>query len=379
MKRILSHVELITLAANVARLSELLTRNRDSLPTAYLKDKGLREAYETYYLPSNRGKIQKPLSELALHPGNLFKKDTLRILDLGCGPGTAMLGVLEFFAAGKKCPRLEFMAVDHVSENLKMAEELFAAFKGTSDLDVSLKTLRSTIEQAPHLPVSTFDLLIFSNVLNEIFIRDEARIAKRTVLVAELLNRFLAVDGSVIIIEPALRETSRELLEVRDGLLKQSFHIYSPCLCHAGCPALVNPKDWCHEDLAWEPPATIKELDKLTGLRKDSLKFSYLIMRKDNRSLAGLYGVHAFRVVSELLVSKGKREFYICGKEGRRLITRLDKDWAAQNEFFGSLQRGDVVGFDRLIDEGKRYKVGKETGVQRLWTAAGCLTREEGQ
>jgi ribosomal protein RSM22 (predicted rRNA methylase) len=367
MKRAPSPVELKTLAANVAKLSELLTRERDSLPSAYLKDKGLREAYEAYYLPANLRKIQAPLAELALHPGDLLGKVTLRVLDLGCGPGTAMIGALEFFATGNKHPRIEFTAVDRVAENLNMAEKLSTTFKRVSNLDVALKTVHSAIEEALHLPERTYDLIIFSNVLNEIFIHDGERISRRTMLATEFLNRFLADDGSCIIIEPALRETSRELLAVRDGLLAQGFHVYAPCLCQTGCPALVNPKDWCHQDLAWNPPIEIQELDRLAGLRKDSLKFSYLILRKDSRSLGELYGESAFRVVSEPLVSKGKIEFYICGHGGRRLLARLDKDATTQNETFGRLQRGDVVGFERLLDEGKRYKVGKNTGVKRLF------------
>ena len=360
-----SHDELKALAADVIRLSRLLTRERESLPAAYLKDRGLREAYEAYYLPPNLVKIQAPLRELAAHPGSLLDKDPLRVLDLGCGPGTAMLGVLEFFAAAKKRPRIEFTAVDQVAENLKMAGELVATFKSTSELEVSLKTIRSTIEQAPRLPETAFDLIIFSNVLNEILFHDEARIARRTALVADLLNRFLADDGSCIIIEPALRETARDLLAIRDGLVDAGFPLYAPCLCHAACPALVNPKDWCHEDIPWDPPELIQELDKLTGLRKDSLKFSYLVVRKDTKTLRDVYGEHAFRVVSEPLVSKGKREFYICGEAGRKLITRQDKDETPGNDVFGRLQRGDVVDFENLIDEGKRYKISKKTQVNR--------------
>ena len=360
-----SHDELKALAANVIRLSRLLTREREGLSAAYLKDRGLREAYGAYFLLPNLVKIQAPLRELAAHPGKLLDRDTLRVLDLGCGPGTAMLGVLEFFAAGKKRPRIDFTAVDQVAENLKMAGELVAAFKSTSDLEVSLKTIRSTIEQAPRLPETAFNLIIFSNVLNEIFIHAEARIAKRTALVSDLLNRFLADDGSCIIIEPALRETARDLLAVRDGLVDAGFPLYAPCLCHTACPALANPKDWCHEDLPWDEPELIQELDKLTGLRKDSLKFSYLIVRKDAKTLRDVYGEHAFRVVSEPLVSKGKREFYICGEAGRKLITRQDKDETPGNDAFGRLQRGDVVGFENLIDEGKRYKISRETRVNR--------------
>ncbi len=365
MIRTRSHDELKALAADVIRLSRLLTREREGLSAAYLKDRGLREAYEAYYLPPNLAKIQALLRELAAHPGKLLDQDPLRVLDLGCGPGTAMLGVLEFFAAAKKRPRIEFTAVDQVAENLKMAGELVAAFKSTSELDASLKTIRSAIEQAPRLPETTFDLIILSNVLNEIFIHDEARIARRTALVADLLKRFLADDGSCIIIEPALRETARDLLAVRDGLVGAGFALYAPCLCHAACPALANPKDWCHEDLPWDEPELIQELDKLTGLRKDSLKFSCLVVRKDGKSLLDLYGENAFRVVSEPLVSKGKIEFYICGEAGRKLITRQDKDETQGNDVFGTLRRGDVVGFENLIDEGKRYKISKETVVNR--------------
>ncbi|MGE5808026.1 MAG: hypothetical protein ACM32I_02770, partial [Nitrospirota bacterium] len=78
----------------------------------------------------------------------------------------------------------------------------------------------------------------------------------------------------------------------------------------------------------------------------------------------GFYGDDAFRVISEPLVSKGKREFYLCGATGRRLVTRLDKDETPDNETFGSMMRGDVVRFEGLLDEGKRYKVGKGTRVR---------------
>ena len=57
--------------------------------------------------------------------------------------------------------------------------------------------------------------------MNELFGRDEARTGKRVGMLHDILKRALADDGSCIIIEPALRETSREMLEVRDGLLEQ--------------------------------------------------------------------------------------------------------------------------------------------------------------
>ncbi|MDO8445959.1 MAG: small ribosomal subunit Rsm22 family protein [Deltaproteobacteria bacterium] len=352
--------ELKNLASNVARLSTLLTRERESLPAAYLKDAGLRKAYIEYFLPSNLYKIHIPLKELSLHPKGLFKKDKLRILDIGSGPGTATLGALDFFSIKEKRPILEFTAVDPVAENLRDAEALF---KDRGPKEATLTTLKSGIERIEAHIKGSFDIIILSNLLNEVAHNDAERIHKRVEILKGLINRFLSFDGSCIIIEPALRETSREMLMVRDGLLDEGLHIYSPCLTGDKCPALDNPKDWCHEDVPWEPPAIVKEVDQLTGLRKDSLKFSYLILREDDLSLADICGEDSYRVVSEPLISKGKMEFYVCGKEGRRLIARLDKDKTNLNGTFDDLRRGDVVRLKGVVDTRKRLKVGKDSSI----------------
>src|SRR3990172_11563098 len=356
----LSKSELKNLASNVARLSTLLTRERETLPAAYLKDEGLRRAYIEYFLPSNLYKIHIPLKELSLHPKEIFKKERLRVLDIGSGPGTATFGTLDFFSMKENRPILEFTAVDHVAENLRDAEALF---KDRSPKEATLATLKSSIEKMENLIKGQFDIIILSNLLNEVAHNDAERIAKRVEILKSLITNFLSADGSCIIIEPALRETSREMLMVRNGLLDEGLHIYSPCLMGDKCPALENPKDWCHEDVPWEPPAIVKEVDRLTGLRKDSLKFSYLILREDGISLTDIYGEDSYKVVSEPLISKGKMEFYICGKGGRRLIARLDKDKTRMNKMFDDLRRGDIFNFKGVVDTGNRLKVGKDTAI----------------
>jgi ribosomal protein RSM22 (predicted rRNA methylase) len=359
----LSQEDLKSLAANVSKLSTLLTKERESLPAAYLRDPGLRAAYVRYYLPTNMRKIHLALSDLSLNAESLLSADRLRVLDLGAGPGTALLGLLAFFAQRLQRPALTCMAMDRVAENLCVAEELFTSYRTRNAMDASLAVVRADLEAAEQYVEGPFDLILISNVLNELFPIDEDRVAKRTALVRALLKRLLADNGSCIIIEPALRETARELHELRDGLLDQGFLVYSPCLAGTRCPARDNPRDWCHEDIPWDPPALIKEIDRLTGLRKDSLKFSYLVLRKDGCSLTDLFGRHSYRVVSEPLVTKGKMEFYICGAKGRKLVTRLDKDQTAANQFFEELKRGTIVSFERMIDEGTRFKIEPATGV----------------
>lgn len=355
-----------SLAEDVARLSRLLTRERDDLPHAYLRDPGLRRAYLSYFLPPNLAKIQVPLRELCLHPANLLAKERLRVLDLGAGPGTAVLGIREFFRQRGNRPYLEFTAVDQVGENLKEAETLFREAGGGTDSRAVLTTVRSGIEAIAERSGGPFDIIVLSNVLNEMFLRETDRIRRRTELVRNIMVRLLAANGSCIIIEPALQETSRELLMVRDDIVEGGMRVYSPCLIQGHCPALVNPKDWCHEDRHWDPPEVVRELDEATGLRKDSLKFSYVVLRRDGLTLADVYGENTYRVVSEPLASKGKLEFYFCGKEGRRLAMRLDKDASPASRAFELLQRGDIVRVEGLVLEERRFRITKESLVTRL-------------
>jgi ribosomal protein RSM22 (predicted rRNA methylase) len=352
-----------TLAEDVARLSHLLTKERGSLPKAYLRDPGLRTAYLSYFLPPNLDKIGVPLRELSLHPAKLLEQEHLQVLDLGSGPGTAILGIRQFLARNRMRMRLECTAVDQVGENLKDAEVLFREQSGVAGMPATLFTVRSGIEAIAEHSGGPFDIIVLSNVLNELYLREEDRVNKRTALVERLLEQLLAPEGSCIIIEPALRDTSRDLLLVRDGIADAGFHVYSPCLVQGHCPALVNPKDWCHEDRPWDPPETIQEIDSCIGLRKDSLKFSYVVLRKDGRTLADACGPGCFRVVSEPLISKGKHELYLCGREGRRLAVRLDKDAAPGNEAFAQLSRGEVVRIEGLVIEEKRFRISKDAKV----------------
>lgn len=361
--------ELTALAADVARLSALLTRERERLPFEYLKDPGLRRAYIAYFVPANTPKVQLPLRDLSLHTRNLFSKERLRLLDLGSGPGTAILGVVDFFAGQPNRPFLDFTAIDPVAENLKTAESIFSTRKYETGIASSLRTINASVEQAVRiLKEGHFDLIIISNVLNELFHDHEDRISRRREVLGSIMNGLLHEQGSCIIIEPALRKTSREMLEVVCGMIGHGIGIYSPCPAPGLCATLDNPKDWQHEDIPWEPPDIVREIDRIAGLRKDSLKFSYVVLRKDNLSITDVYGRDAYRVVSEPLISKGKTEYYLCGIEGRRLVVRLDKDRSSSNDAFGKLRRGDFVVFENIRDEGRRLKVERDTRVSARHT-----------
>ena len=151
-----------------------------------------------------------------------------------------------------------------------------------------------------------------------------------------------------MLMEPALRETSRALHQVRDRLLQENrCTVYSPCLHEKDCPALLNRDDWCHEERIWNPPASIKQIDRDTRFIKDALKFSYLLLRTDGLTIAAR-SPETFRLVSELRVLKGDTRAWLCNELGRSEVGRLDRAESPTNETWDECSRGTIVKIEKL-------------------------------
>jgi hypothetical protein len=178
----------------------------------------------------------------------------------------------------------------------------------------------------------------------------------RTAFVEEC-HALLAPHGTIMIVEPALRETSRALHQVRDRLLQEKrCTIYSPCLHEQNCPALVKPDDWCHEERAWELPATIKAIDEEVGFIKDALKFSYLMLRKDGKTIVNR-SPDIYRVVSELRELKGEKRAWLCNERGRQEVGRQDRLGSPQNEALDHWHRGAIVQIEKVVHKERGGKV----------------------
>jgi ribosomal protein RSM22 (predicted rRNA methylase) len=353
-------------ALAVAELSRLFTRERDELATGYLNDPGLAAAYLSYFFPVNLGKIQVLLHEL---PEDWQKPDghrPLRVLDLGSGPGTGALAVLDWLNQyhPNSLKGLTVVAVDVSVEALRQARFLWTGYATQARIsDASLilheGDVAHTGGQGWRNDVTheaSYDLIIVANCLNELFGRTSHAIKKRAGLMADLLA-LLAPHGTLMLVEPALRETSRALHQVRDQLLQdQRCTVYSPCLHENNCPALLNRNDWCHEERAWEPPLSIQRIDDEVGFIKDALKFSYLLLRTDGRTIAER-SPQTFRMVSELRYLKGDTRAWLCNELGRSEVGRLDRVCSETNSAWDRCQRGTIV---RI--EGVKRKEGAALG-----------------
>ncbi len=308
-----------------SRIHDGLVGARALVGTPYLADPSLRAEYQRDIAPRTEAALSKVLSEI--FPGTGDERPR-HVLDLGAGTGAVAAALRAFFGE-----RLRVVEVDQVARG-----------PGTRVADVTrVDTLKGF--GAP------FDLVVAAHVLNELYVGEEAvaRAARMARLVRAWCEELPGQDGLLIVIEPALRETSRVLLAVRDQLLAAGLHIVAPCFFNGPCPALERGRDWCH-DSAKEGP----------GRRVD---FSYLVVRAAGQAAIDPNRV---RIVSDPLPEKGRLRLFACGVSGRHPVVRLDRHVSARNADLDRLERGDVADIARTTFAGDGLRVGADTTVVRV-------------
>ena len=298
----------------VRTLHEMFTGLRPRKP-GYLARHNLRQAYVCYYLLLNYVQTRLVLRELktfATLPA------TPRVLDFGSGPGTAAL------AAVDELDKPQLTLVDVVGEALRDAEWLL----------VTHAAGRATFRFHPEVPAKRYDLVIAANVLAEL--RDAGDLRR-------VIERVLEPAGYLVLIEPALQETTRRLTTWRDELAAAGWKVAAPCLGAIRCPMASDPERWCHQDRPWGRPSGVADIDRRLGLDREALQFSYLIVTKAGRTRADV-APGAWRVVSNAHRAKGRVWMTLCGaKESlveSELLTRFRSDDTADYEH---ARRGDVL------------------------------------
>jgi ribosomal protein RSM22 (predicted rRNA methylase) len=339
-----------------SRIHEGLVGQRALIGTRYLGDPELRGEYAAEIAPRTRLALGKVLAEVYGAAG--ASRQGLRVLDLGAGTGAAGEAVRSFFG-----DTTAVVSVDRVPGPGMVVADL----------------------TAPGVPgglSGRFDLVIAAHLLNELFtaLPVEPRIAARARKVVEWCQSLLGDDGTFIIVEPALRETSRELLAARDRLLAAGLQVVAPCLWSGACPALARERDWCHDATAGGS----------AGARR--VDFSYLVLRRSSqtaattidrtainratvdrtaidraadRTAAGEDDQGLFRVVSDPLLEKGRLRIFGCGPAGRHALVRLRRHRTESNAAFDQLERGDLVRLSETTAASDSLRIGPTTTVKR--------------
>jgi len=343
--------ELREVGAAVARLSRGLTRERELAGARYLDEERLLGAYLLFYWPISYLQARGTLSELPRRPR--------AVLDLGSGPGPLAFAALDAGAA-------EVVAADRSASALAAARELArAAGEAIATREWNPSRGRPLAELAAG---RRFDLVTLGHVLNELF-RGEGADARRAALLEEALA-LVAPGGSLLVVEPALRDTSRALLRVRDLLVARGYAVRAPCLFRGACPALSRETDWCHAERPIDPPPLVAQIGRAAGLRKEAVKMSYLVLAAPGEAWPEPPPGRVFRIVSEPIPSKGRLRYMGCGPEGRLGLALQEKHVADANRAFATLLRGDLIEVERGEPRGDGIALGEGSRV-RVVAAAG--------
>ena len=277
------------------RIHRGLVGARKLVGSAYLSRAELRQEYEAEIAPRTEAALRRILGRVAFPQGQ-----PRRVLDLGAGTGAAGRAVRGCFGED-----VELVAVDRVPGPGILVADLL---RGVRPVGVS----------------GRFDLIVAAHLLNEL----DLDLDGRARLVAGWCRDLLEPDGMCIVIEPALRETSRALLGVRDRLVGGGSRVAAPCFCQTACPALQRDRDWCHDSA------------EVLVAGRSRVDFSYLVLR---RSAATEVDPGRYRVVSDPIKDKGRLRFFVCGVAGRFELMRLNRDRSASNQALDQASRGDII------------------------------------
>jgi len=370
--------EVARLAASVVALSAAY--NDASRARAAFREAGA--ARLGFSFPRDVPKGAAAVRELVA-TGALAGAPVLRVLDIGAGLGATTWGVVRALAASGASTAVEATWIDGDARALEVASALAQARArrragedagGSGNVALRATTMARALGPLDDLP--RFDLVLVGQVLSEldVGVPEAVRASSHAALLGTWLERRVEPDGSLVVIEPALRDRSRHLHRVRDALVASGATVFAPCLHAAPCPALARETDWCHEDVPVDLPAWLVPVARAAGLRREGLTFSYVVLRKDGRRLGGAVPLAPtatrLRVVSSAMASKGKLEAFLCGEfesagarvVGRVRTARLDRDAVPANAAWDHLARGDVLRLDPA-PELDRPRVGRDGKV----------------
>lgn len=352
------------LATEVRRVSDLYNAGGAPGPN----DADALQARLRFFLPRDLPKLEGPLGELA-SVGALPRRDALRVLDLGTGLGTSTLGLARFCARHGIAARLEVDAVDRDAGALALMQVLCARAASLGGTPI---TLRSHARELASLDSAVlrppYDVVLLGLVLGELAAGAD-EVARATGHVAQLRRvvPLAAPDGVLVVLEPALRASSRVLHRVRDAFARTDGppYVFAPCVRRGDCPMLARPRDWCHEALALDLPPALARLAHAAGLREHELSYSYLTLHVQPRSLRERAPQPILRVVGGPLRSKGKIEAYVCGDASVHKLRELDRHTRRAERRLEPVGRGDLLVVDGVGEErGDVWVLGPATGVR---------------
>lgn len=243
-----------------------------------------------------------------------FAPETL--IDLGCGPGTALWAATDTWPSLASAEMVEASgAIRSVGEKLAASSQVKSHWQA-GDVTAKIPALQPA------------DLVTLAYVLDEL---PPATIG----LVTEKL--WSLTKDMLVIIEPGTPAGWQRILTVRDRLRALGAHLVAPCMHAQDCP--IAAPDWCHFSRR-VARSRVHRLAKGAEVPWEDEKYIFIAASRAPVEVTGA------RILAPPRVNGGVGRAKLCREDGSATETTLSKrDGAA----FKALRRADWG--DRLSDE----------------------------
>jgi ribosomal protein RSM22 (predicted rRNA methylase) len=266
-----------------------------------------RLAYLAARFPATYAAISHTLTELIRRSGGEIISS---LLDIGAGPGTALLAAIGTCLPVERASMVE-RDLGFISLGKKLTEDLAQVDKNWICQDITQE-----LKVAPH------DLVIASYSLNELKEQDRLEIVEK---LWKHTNKFL------VIIEPGTKIAFESLKQLRKSLLLKGAHLIAPCPHSNFCP--LPESDWCHFSVRIERSSLHRKTKDAT-LNYEDEKFSYFIFSKSK------FQVCQSRVLRRPFKGEGFIKIQLCSNDGIELKTVTKKN-KTQYAYSRKIEWGD--------------------------------------
>ncbi len=336
-------------------LSDGFTKERSQGFVDYTDTQIGQLAYGLFFFPRTWAMCRFPLNEIIQFrrwlPA-LDAKTPFQILDLGCGTGAASLSAAHGLRQAGLSNQIEIHAVDHSRGALKQMEALLEAGSNQHFANCSLKTeVRELLNFPPQLKQAHYHLILCSFALNEL---SASQREFDPVKWLANLKPSLREGGLVLVIEPALRATARQLQATADHLIHENtYHNWGPYLHDGPCPMLKGERFWNHECRRWTPPNSLELLNRKLWRSVSELKFSYTALGLNSAPAVHPSfpkGPQTCRLTSPISQKKGFLLWSGVGTDGAVHVYELQTRGMKKAEIknLGKIERGTLLNFSAL-------------------------------
>ncbi len=207
-------------------------------------------------------------------------RQSMAIVDIGTGPGVVPLAIAGFYSH-LDTATATLHTIERSEEHIEALLFLAASFCGDIPRVVIRPPVKADIRDLPDAALpDRIDLLVFSNVLNEL---DDFTTDQRADLVMKLAER-LSPDGSILIVEPAEKENTIRLRSLSRALAGRGLTVHSPCAFLWGTRCDPS-RCWSFKTQADIRPTRLMErlaaCDEPFRYINIDIKYAYVILRRD--------------------------------------------------------------------------------------------------